>query len=161
MTVITRANSPYKVSSGVTDNGDVVSSGGSMYVLSGGAVVQTTVEAGGLLTVSKGGFEEITILSGAETQRGLGEDSFIYSGGRMTVAAGGTEVIPRISAGGVLDVLAGGVVLGDVNSTLNSGRLETTASGGRIVSSTIDNSGEIAALGTDTESLHHQHDYCR
>jgi hypothetical protein len=36
MTTVTKSNSPFNISSGVTSTGEVVVSGGSMFVLSGG-----------------------------------------------------------------------------------------------------------------------------
>lgn len=44
--VVSKGNSPYRVSSGQADSGDVVVSGGSMYVLSGGTALTTTNVAG-------------------------------------------------------------------------------------------------------------------
>ena len=71
MTIITRSNSPYKISNGVNEFDDTVSSGGSMYVLSGGHAIGTLVKSGGLLIVGAGGIDSATTLSGAETLRGL------------------------------------------------------------------------------------------
>ena len=53
--IVSKGNSPYKVSSGHTDTGDIVISGGSMFVLSGGTADSTTVSSGGFLTISHGG----------------------------------------------------------------------------------------------------------
>ncbi len=148
MTTITRANSPYKVSSGVTDTGDLVLSGGSMYVLSGGVADATTVDSGGFLIVSKGGTDSGTTLGGDQAILGLSSAGKIVGGGKAVVSSGGTDIDPTISAGGTLDVAAGGVVSGN---TINFGTLETTAIGGQVDGGTIDNSGKIAALGTDAK----------
>ncbi len=146
MTIITRANSPYKISNGVNEFDDTVSSGGSMYVLSGGHAIGTLVEPGGLLTVSAGGSDSATLLSGGETLRGVSVSGTILDHGTAIVASGGTALDPTISAGGILDVVAGGVVSGNVT---NGGKVDTTANGGLILSSTVTNSGTVAALGTD------------
>jgi autotransporter passenger strand-loop-strand repeat protein len=53
--IVSQGISPYKVSSGGTDSGDVVVSGGSMFVLSAGVANGTIVSSGGFLTINKGG----------------------------------------------------------------------------------------------------------
>ena len=44
--IVSQGISPYKVSAGGTDSGDVVVSGGSMFVLSAGVASATTVSSG-------------------------------------------------------------------------------------------------------------------
>ncbi len=61
--VVGKGNSPYRVSSGQADSGDVVVSGGSMYVLLGGTALTTTVSSGGLLTIRGGGSASATTVS--------------------------------------------------------------------------------------------------
>jgi autotransporter passenger strand-loop-strand repeat protein len=53
--IVSQGISPYKVSSGGTDSGGVVVSGGSMFVLSAGVANGTIVSSGGFLTINKGG----------------------------------------------------------------------------------------------------------
>jgi autotransporter passenger strand-loop-strand repeat protein/probable HAF family extracellular repeat protein len=69
--IVSKGNSPYKVSSGHTDTGDIVVSGGSMFVLSGGVADSTTVSSGGFLTISQGGTDSGTTLAGKESVFGL------------------------------------------------------------------------------------------
>ena len=61
--IVSKGNSPYRVSSGTADTGDAVVSGGSMYVLSGGTAEVTTVSSGGLLTIRAGGTANSTTVS--------------------------------------------------------------------------------------------------
>ncbi len=63
---VTSANSPYYVSGGHIDTGDVVDSGGHMYVLSEGTAGDTTVNAGGFETIETGGIDGGATLSGGE-----------------------------------------------------------------------------------------------
>jgi len=146
MTVITHANSPYKVSAGSFDTGDVVFSGGTMLVLSGGVAEGTTVSSGGFLAISKGGTGGSGMITGKESVLGIDLDTTILQGGTATISSGGTEVSATTSVGGVLDLLHAGVVSGDIIT--NSGTLKATASGATVVGGEIDNTGEVAALGT-------------
>src|SRR6478609_672874 len=69
--IVSQGNSPYKVSAGGTDSNDVVVSGGSMFVLSGGVANLTTVSSGGFLTINKGGSGSSSqLLGGTETVSG-------------------------------------------------------------------------------------------
>jgi autotransporter passenger strand-loop-strand repeat protein len=144
MTIVTKANSPYKVSSGQTDTGDVVSSGGTMFVLSGGTAFTTTVNSHGLLTVSAGGTDLGTTLGGSETVGGLSYLATVESGGKVTVASGGTDEALKVSAGGVADLLAGGTLSAALG---NFGTVEATAKNALIISATVGNSGTLEALG--------------
>ena len=72
--IVSKGNSPYKISSGHTDTGDFVVSGGSMFVLSGGVANSTTVSSGGFLTISYGGTDSGTTLAGKETVLGARPD---------------------------------------------------------------------------------------
>ena len=54
---VSSGNSPYHVTAGQIDTNDVVISGGSMFVDSGGTAFGTSVSSGGFLTVSAGGTE--------------------------------------------------------------------------------------------------------
>jgi autotransporter passenger strand-loop-strand repeat protein len=62
--IVSKGNSPHNVSSGTPESGDVVVSGGSMFVLSGGTAFGTTVSSGGFLTINKGGSGSGSVLSG-------------------------------------------------------------------------------------------------
>ena len=50
MNVIVSHGSSHSVGSGVTDNGDIVLSGGKLFVLAGGVADATTVSSGGSMT---------------------------------------------------------------------------------------------------------------
>jgi autotransporter passenger strand-loop-strand repeat protein len=165
MTVITHANSPYKISAGFTEIGDVVSSGGTMIVLSNGVATTTTVKSGGFLTISSGGTGGNATIAGKETvlgfdlvtsvlkggsalvsSGGLDISATVRSGGFMEVLSGGTAVSATVSSGGVLQLVGSGTVSGD---SVNNGTLEVTANGGLIIGSHVDNAGKIEALGAN------------
>jgi autotransporter passenger strand-loop-strand repeat protein len=48
---ISLGNSPYNVTAGQVDSGDVVAGGGTIFVQSGGTAIGTTVSSGGFLEV--------------------------------------------------------------------------------------------------------------
>ena len=148
-------NSPYNVSSGETDTGDLVINGGSMLVPWGGVANTTTIDAGGVLTIDSGGIDSSTILSGGvevvsvsgsdlDTQISGGEQGVYGSASNATVFAGGIEVVESggiagsttVSKGGIETVLSGGVG----NGTTLDGGTEIVASGGT-VSGTVTFSG--------------------
>jgi autotransporter passenger strand-loop-strand repeat protein len=83
-TTVTKTNSPFNVSAGHSDAGDVVLSGGSMFVLSGGVANTTTVSSGGTLTIDRGGTEITPTVAGGGTLT-------VLSGGALEVSGG---VIP-------------------------------------------------------------------
>ena len=69
--IVSAGNSPHNVSSGHTESGDIVVSGGSMFVLSGGKADTTTVNSGGVLFLDIGGVGSGTVLvGGAESCKG-------------------------------------------------------------------------------------------
>jgi autotransporter passenger strand-loop-strand repeat protein len=80
----------YPVSSGQTDTGDIVFSGGTLDVLSGGTISNTV--DGGTVNVSSGGASSTTILGG----------------GFETISAGGFDTSALISVGGYQLIGAGG-----------------------------------------------------
>ena len=143
--LVNSANSPYYVSSGVIDSDDIIVSGGSMVVLSGGTAIGTADHSGGFLTLESGG-----VASGASVAAGGSEivsaggtdfaaqivggtqDVYGYAGGAtvvrgsQVVSAGGTAANTTVSSGGTLTILSGG--LADP-ATLYSGASETIGSG--------------------------------
>ncbi len=66
---VSKGNSPYKVSSGHTETGDVVVSGGTMWVLSGGSADTTTISSGGTMAIKSGGIADGTVVLGGGQQR--------------------------------------------------------------------------------------------
>ena len=116
--IVSKGNSPYKVSSGHTDSGDVVISGGSMFVLSAGVASATTVSSGGVLTINKGGSESASqLLGGTGAISGIDTGDFIEGGGSQRVLAGGKPSAPRSTgAGGLLALLSGTASAAIVNS---------------------------------------------
>jgi autotransporter passenger strand-loop-strand repeat protein len=91
MTIINAGNSPYYVSSGVIDTGDIISSGGTEIVLSSGITSNATIYSGGDVVVSSGG----TDLGGT-----------ISSGGYEIVSSGGVLSSATID-GGTLELASG------------------------------------------------------
>ncbi len=160
--IVSSGNSPYDVPFGQTDTGDVVISGGSMFVLSGGVADTTTVDANGKLTVDSSGTANGTTVSsgGVETVNSGGYASgttissggfnFVYgsethttdSGGILTVFGGGTANNLTISSGGTLNVL--GKITSNVK--LYSGSIENISSGGSATG--VPNSGTGISGGT-------------
>ena len=144
--LVNSGNSPYYVSSGVTDSDDIIVSGGSMVVLSGGTAIGATDHSGGLLTLESGGVGSDTsvaaggseIISAGGTDLGAQivggtQDVFGYASGAavfrgsQVVSAGGTAANTTVSSGGTLTVLSGG--LADP-ATVYGGGSEIVGSGG-------------------------------
>lgn len=159
MTVITRSNSPYKVSNGVTDTGDVVSSGGRMIVLAGGTADLTTINSGGTETVfgtntsaailqgghaviSTDGTDSGTVIStgGQEVIVGGGQATNISVGGQAVVSSGGVLLDAIIEGGGTASVFGVGR---DANAVVGSGGVLRILAGGLATGDTIDNGGTI------------------
>src|SRR5690242_14921821 len=101
---ITSANSPFFISSGMTSNFDVVSSGGTEIALSGGTVRQTSVEGGGLLVIESGGSGDTATLIGVT---GSGFGNFATE----IVSEGGIVTNTNVSSGGILVVSSGGLAV--------------------------------------------------
>jgi autotransporter passenger strand-loop-strand repeat protein len=96
MSVIVSHGSSHSVSSGVTDNGDIVLSGGKLFVLSGGVADATTVSSGGSMSVSGGGTASgTTLVGGTASTAKLAVE---------IVGAGGTDLGAVISSGGLQEV---------------------------------------------------------
>jgi autotransporter passenger strand-loop-strand repeat protein len=69
MTTITvSSGQTWNVSSGETDNGDIVLGGGFIYVTSGGTTIDTTVSSGGNETVYAGSTTSGTVVLGGGEQ---------------------------------------------------------------------------------------------
>src|SRR5579863_581700 len=96
MSLVISHGSSRNVSSGGSDNGDIVLSGGKLFVLSGGQAVATTVSSGGSLGIAVGGTASQTTLVGGTS-----------SVGKLAVeivSAGGTDLAAVISSGGLQEV---------------------------------------------------------
>ena len=132
--IVSKVNSPYKVSSGHTDTGDIVVSGGSMFVLSGGTADSTTVSSGGFLTISHGGTDSGTTLAGKETVLGLDIGAAVQSGGTLAIHSGGTADPATISSGGIEIVSAHGT---DFGAQVDGGGVQIVSSGGSAISATL------------------------
>ena len=96
MSLIISHGSSHNVSSGGTDNGDIVLSGGKLFVLSAGVADATTVSSGGSLSVSGGGTASGTTL--------VGGTASVAKLAVEIVSAGGTDLAAVISAGGLQQV---------------------------------------------------------
>jgi autotransporter passenger strand-loop-strand repeat protein len=134
--IVTSGNSPYDVSSGQTDTGDIVSSGGSMYVLDGGTAIDATVSGDGYeyvyridsgTTVGSGGSEQVE--SG-----GVATGTTVSSGGYLLLGvtgfgAGGTASGAIVGSGGFEFVNSGGVLGGSqsLNASVSAGGLQYVA----------------------------------
>ena len=94
MPAIVSSGQTYNITSGQTDTGDVVLSGGTMLVLSGGEADFTWVGIGGSMKVSSGGLASNTIVSsgGSIVLSGGAAEDTILRGGALTVGAGGTRL---------------------------------------------------------------------
>jgi autotransporter passenger strand-loop-strand repeat protein len=143
--IVSQGNSPYKVSAGGTDSNDVVVSGGSMFVLSAGLAIGTTVSSGGFLTINKGGSGSATRLSGGnETVSGTDVGDFIESGGSQRVAAPGKVISTTVDNAGTLAVLSGGTPSA---ATVKNGGMMLVAAGGVVVGATITTSAVVSNCG--------------
>jgi autotransporter passenger strand-loop-strand repeat protein len=129
-------------SSGHTDSGDVVVSGGSMFVLSAGVASATTVSSGGFLTINKGGSGSGSHLSGGnETISGTETGGFIESGGSQRVLAPGKAISTTVDSSGTLTVLSGGTASAAI---VNNGGNMLVAKGGVVAGVTI-NAGAVVS----------------
>ena len=149
MTVITHANSPYKISAGFSEIGDVVSSGGTMIVLSGGVAATTTVKSGGFLTVSSGGTDGGANVAGKETVLGFGVATNILKGGSAVVSSGGLARSATVLSGGFVELVNGGIAS---SATILSGGLMEVLSGGVAVSATVSSGGVLQLAGSGVVS---------
>jgi autotransporter passenger strand-loop-strand repeat protein len=133
-----------------TGTGDILDTGASMIVSSGGLANFATVRSGAVLTVSSGGQAGSTYF-----------DAYLYggavvsSGGELVISSGGTELGASIA--GVEIVTGGGTTSGD---GIGSGGLEILQSGGVTQGVTISggtlevaNGGVLSGAFLETGSL--------
>ncbi len=144
--IVSAGNSPYRVSANQIDTGDVVVSGGSMFVLSGGVADGTTVSSGGFLAIERGGTDSGTVLEGIEVIRGTDLGATV-SGGTAVVIAGGTDSGATIDSGGLLKIIGGSVAVDD---TIASGGKVIVQGGGVDIDVTISSGGTGIVLGGGT-----------
>jgi len=123
------ASVEYVFSGGVT-SGDVVESGGKLFVSSGGVAGGATVSSAGAEYVDAGGVASGTTVS---------------SGGGAAVLGGGGSVDATVSSGGKVDVL--GTTTGDV---VRAGGHEAVSSGGGAVDATVSSGGVLYVLASGT-----------
>jgi autotransporter passenger strand-loop-strand repeat protein len=146
--IVSAGNSPHNVSSGHTESGDIVVSGGSMFVLSGGKADATIVSYGGALTIDLGGVGSGSVLAGL-SERVFGTETgatiksgvqFVFgeatrttiSGGQQGIAAGGVASITTIKNNGLQN--DEGIAITTVAS---SGGFQDVRSGGTAIGTTI------------------------
>ncbi|MDH2344191.1 phage tail tip lysozyme [Bradyrhizobium sp. SSUT77] len=129
--VVVSSGGTLNVLSGQTDQGVLVVAGGTMVVSSGGTAINAAVSSGGVATVSAGGTDSGTSVyaGGAEIIRSGGKatSTTVGNSGTETVSSGGTASGGTVTSGGQAYVLSGGSVVGD--SVLLGGTL-TVSSGG-------------------------------
>jgi autotransporter passenger strand-loop-strand repeat protein len=105
-THIISAGQSSSVSSGVTDTNDLVLSGGTEFVLSGGFTNATTIAFGGIEIVSAGGTAAATTVSGGtlEIQNGgvVGAGGVLFSGTSGTFRIDGTTMPTSTISGFVI-----------------------------------------------------------
>ena len=143
--IVSPGISPYKVSSGHTDSGDVVVSGGSMFVLSAGVASATTVSSGGFLTINKGGSGSASqLLGGTETISGTETGDFIGCGGSQRVLAPGKAISTTVDSSGTLTVLSGGTASAAI---VNNGGNVLVAKGGVVAGATINTGAVVSNAG--------------
>ncbi len=120
------------VSSGGTSIDTTVAAGGTLSLIGGAdanLAGQTTVESGGVIIVESGGFSSAYISAGGVEiiSSGGGASSYVRSGGTEIVSSGGNVDGGNISAGGTLIVSSGGATGGEL---VNSGGEEIVRAGG-------------------------------
>ncbi|WP_426422611.1 AIDA repeat-containing protein [Bradyrhizobium genosp. A] len=136
------------ISSGGVASGTTVAAGGQLLI--NGVASGAIVAAGGSVVVSSGG--TLSVLSGQSDQGilvvasgtllvssgGTTINATVSSGGHATVLSGGVASGAVVSSGGVATVSAGGA---DSGTTVYAGGLEVVSSGGRATSTTVGSSG--------------------
>jgi VCBS repeat-containing protein/autotransporter passenger strand-loop-strand repeat protein len=147
-------SSPYTVSSGGTDEYDVVVNGGSMVVASGGMADLTTVSSGGSITFAAGSVDSATTVSngGSLTISSGVTDVLdtIDSGASVTILSGATAFLPVINSGGFLAVNSRVLVS---SASITTSASMVVSSGGTNVRATVSGSGSflsVTAGGTDS-----------
>jgi autotransporter passenger strand-loop-strand repeat protein len=117
------------VSSGATESGGTILSGGAETVSSGGVASATTVSSGGRLTV---------LVTGKTVS------TAILTGGLETVSSGATASAATIASGGKVSVTANAVTLGDI---VASGGVEALGAGATASEATVLSGGSISGPG--------------
>jgi autotransporter passenger strand-loop-strand repeat protein len=158
------------VKAGGTTSGITVTSGGTE-ILSGGTAVATVVQSGGTV-VFAGGVASGLVLSGGATEvvasgitlaapsvgsgvllvvSGTDRAAVIGSGGRESIASGGTSIATTVASGGTETVLSGGLASGTV---VSGGGTEVISSGGTllytnggVISGTVLGAGTLDVTG--------------
>jgi collagen type VII alpha len=121
---------------------NTISSGGVEHVSSGGTVSNTTVSSGGLLELFGGAVVNgtTTIVAGGTEEIGSGyaQTGFsVTNGVTLEVASGGTVSNTTVSSGGLLQLLSGAVVSGNL----------TISSGGTVSNAAISSGGTLVLFG--------------
>ena len=132
------------VTSGTTSSGYVVTSGFFLDVLSGGTVVNTTIQAGGTLAIETGGVDSGATIAAGGNETVLGSATLDKVSGTQLVSAA-TAVIGNetIYNGGTVDLFLAGV-LANNTTVLSGGTLNI--SGHAIANNTTIFSGGIVEL---------------
>lgn len=168
--IITSANSPFPISSGVTSNFDLISSGGTEVVLSGGTVRKTDVEGGGVLVIEDGGSGDSATLIGISgsgfgnfateivSQGGSVTNTAVSSGGILVVSSGGLAASTTVASTG-FGVSAGGLVLSGANgggtasaTLVTDNGQEAVFSGGTEITGTVTSGGTLFVFSGGTDS---------
>jgi autotransporter passenger strand-loop-strand repeat protein len=150
---ISSGNSPYDVSSGQVDTNDVVVSGGSMFVLSGGTAIGTTLLGHGQEVVSGGGEDDGALISGGFQDL---EAAGTASGTADITASGATVVGGGVQFVGYERGLGGTTYLGSaiaISTTVGSGGTQVLSYfAGDQFRSRLIGSGSAISIDTTVES---------
>ena len=138
--VVVSSGGTLNVLSGQSDQGALVVAGGTMVVSSGGTAINAVVSSGGQLNV-KGAVIGATIASGGRAT--------ITSGGVLDVLAGQSDAGITVSFGGSLVVSSGGIAS---DTVVSSGGSALVTSGGFINGATISAGTLEVAAGASANS---------
>ncbi|WP_407117521.1 hypothetical protein [Bradyrhizobium sp. LMG 9283] len=138
--VVVSSGGTLNVLSGQADQGALVVAGGAMVVSSGGTAINTAVNSGGQLIV-RGTVSGATIASGGST--------VVSSGGVLDLMAGQIGAGITVSSGGSLVVSSGGTASGIV---VSSGGNALVTSGGFVNGATISGGSLEVATGASANS---------
>ncbi len=122
------------VESGGAESGAAVSSGGIEYVFGGAQATGATVNRGGEQYVFSGGTTSASMLGGVEMLYGSATGTQVQNGGVLYVQAGGAESGAVVASAGLERVQSGGTATGTL---LTSGGLEVVSAGGVAAGVTI------------------------
>lgn len=130
----------FYVSSGIVSSGLIIPNSAKCFVLSGGTIQDTQIQAGGSVTLIAGSASSTFVSSGGllAIQSGTAIDTEISMGGIIRISGGATVSNGTISNG------ASGTVAGNLeNYTILSGGQITIAPGANISSLNIDEGGKV------------------